>query len=478
MKITIKGATKVYKGNKKKNIADVYALNNLDLVVESGELFGVLGPSGCGKSSLLYALSGLKPCDKGEILFDDENVTQLSPDKRDIGFVFQDYALYPNLTVYENIRFPLIGVKIRTIKVDEKINRRKLILKILTNKNTLNNYIEEIEALGMNHHEEIAELSHYYGVAFSVAEEIYEIYEKAFNNSTKYQHIISHYEHELNRELGRVLQYGYELGENGVLLKRGDVVPEHRKLTADEIDLRIREVAKMVDIEHILERKPDELSGGEQQRVAIARAIIFKPKVLLFDEPLSNLDANLRLHTREQIKKIQRETGITTIFVTHDQDEAMAICDRIAVMKDGKIAAVGAPQDLYDNPPSLFVAKFIGVPPVLTFNGRIDKKTLSVGGQKLAILKKSRNEDVIIAIRPEAFYLANNKTSTTLEFEVASVSKYGKDMIAEISLPGEEKTQKIFFETKRGLSVGTHKLAINKEKIFVYSLFGERIPIE
>ena len=221
MKITINELTKIFP-NRKKGGADVVAVNKMSIDIPSGKLVGLLGPSGCGKSTTLFMLSGLEQPSGGKIYFDDLDVTDLAPEKRGIGLVFQNYALYPHMTVEQNIMFPLENMRI------EK----------------------------------------------SVCKE------------------------------------------------------------------RALDAARLVQIEDLLARKPSELSGGQQQRVAIARALVKMPNVLLLDEPLSNLDARLRLQTREEIKRIQRETGITTVFVTHDQEEAMSICDIMVVMKLGVVQQI------------------------------------------------------------------------------------------------------------------------------------------
>ncbi|MGM9624223.1 MAG: ABC transporter ATP-binding protein, partial [Eubacteriales bacterium] len=162
-------------------------------------------------------------------------------------------------------------------------------------------------------------------------------------------------------------------------------------------------IAGLVQIETLLDRKPSELSGGQQQRVAIARALVKMPRVLLLDEPLSNLDARLRLQTREEIRRIQRETGITTVFVTHDQDEAMSISDMIVVMKAGVIQQIGAPQDVYNNPENLFVAKFLGTPPINVFNGRVAGGHVYIGDDAVLTAAGVPDMDVFIGIRPEGF---------------------------------------------------------------------------
>ena len=177
------------------------------------------------------------------------------------------------------------------------------------------------------------------------------------------------------------------------------------KLTKEQMFEKAEAVAKIVQIEEYLDRKPNELSGGQQQRVAIARALVKMPPVLLLDEPLSNLDARLRLQTREEIRRIQRETGITTIFVTHDQEEAMSISDIIVVMKDGILQQIGKPQDVYDDPINMFVAKFLGTPPINMFNGRVKNEKLYIGEDEVLDVKGVSDKDVYVGIRPEGFIL-------------------------------------------------------------------------
>lgn len=182
------------------------------------------------------------------------------------------------------------------------------------------------------------------------------------------------------------------------------------KMTKEAMADRAEMVAKLVQIDMLMDRKPSELSGGQQQRVAIARALVKMPKVLLLDEPLSNLDARLRLQTREEIRRIQKETGITTIFVTHDQEEAMSISDMIVVMKDGVIQQIGKPQEVYDNPCNLFVAKFLGTPAINVFNGRIENGWLMIGSDQVLKVPDATDQEVIVGIRPEGFELDDEGT--------------------------------------------------------------------
>ena len=316
MKIVLEHLTKVF--TNKKTGSEVRAVDDMNLTIESGTLVGLLGPSGCGKSTTLFMLSGLQSPTDGKIIFGESDVTQLEPQKRGIGLVFQNYALYPHMTVEENIKFPLVNMK-----VDKK-----------------------------------------------------------------------------------------------------------------EIPERVMRAAKIVQIDNLLDRKPSELSGGQQQRVAIARALVKEPDVLLLDEPLSNLDARLRLQTREEIKRIQQETGITTVFVTHDQEEAMSISDVIVVMKLGVVQQVGKPQDIYDNPCNLFVAKFLGTPPINVFEGEIRDGFVYIDDQKV-METKLENQLIYVGVRPEGFIVDNRKGVFTAKLE--NVEVMGRERSIICSHPSCEK---------------------------------------
>lgn len=291
MKIVLQDLTKKFPARGKKLRTEVTAVDNFSFEIPDGKLVGLLGPSGCGKSTTLNLICGLEKPTLGKILFGDEDVTELPPEHRGVGMVFQNYALYPHLTVRQNILFPLENLK----------------------------------------------------------------------------------------------------GKD--------------KLSKQEMLKRASHAAKLVQIDELMDRKPNELSGGQQQRVAIARALVKMPRVLLLDEPLSNLDARLRLQTREEIKKIQQETKITTVFVTHDQDEAMSISDMIVVMNKGVIQQIGRPQEVYDDPVNLFVAKFLGTPPINVFRGSIKNGRLYLGSDAVLDTPNVRDQEVFVGIRPEGFIL-------------------------------------------------------------------------
>ena len=311
MKVTLQNLTKIFPSRDKKSGKEVVAVNDFTFEIPDGKLIGLLGPSGCGKSTTLYMISGLQKPSSGKIFFGEDDVTELSTENRGIGLVFQNYALYPHMTVLQNILFPLQNLK----------------------------------------------------------------------------------------------------GKD--------------KMTKEAMMERAEWAAKLVQIDELLDRKPSEMSGGQQQRVAIARALVKMPRVLLLDEPLSNLDARLRLQTREEIRRIQRETGITTIFVTHDQEEAMSISDQIVVMKLGVVQQIGAPQDVYDNPTNLFVAKFLGTPPINVFEGTVKGGKLFIGEDAVMDMASVADQDVYVGIRPEGFEPAEDGV---LNCELSAVEVMGRDV--------------------------------------------------
>lgn len=354
MKVVLQNLTKKFPNRNRKVREDVIAVNNFDFEIPDGKLIGLLGPSGCGKSTTLNLLSGLLKPTSGKIFFGDEDVTNVPPEKRGVGLVFQNYALYPHLTVLQNIMFPLENLK------------------------------------------------------------------------------------------------GKE------------------KMVKADMQKKAMEVAKLVQIDELMERKPSELSGGQQQRVAIARALVKVPRVLLLDEPLSNLDARLRLQTREEIKRIQRETGVTTVFVTHDQDEAMSISDMIVVMKEGLVQQIGKPQEVYDNPVNLFVAKFLGTPPINVFKGVVEKEKLYIGEDEILDVKGIENKEVYVGIRPEGFILQERGP---LSCKLNGVEVMGRDISVVSTNESCENVSIrsiISAENKVDLSSSTVRFGVKANKVFIF----------
>lgn len=490
MEIRINHLTKTFPGNPKKNIPDTTAVNDFNIVVPDGTLLGLLGPSGCGKSTTLYMISGLKQPTEGEIWFGDEDVTHLAPEKRGIGLVFQNYALYPHMTVYDNVKFPLTNLNVKRTKKAQKT------IDALTIMDLLDHNLEEIVEMEKSsvYNNKISKSAFARKMVFrfhivtSLANTIFS-YGLSRVEGEEREAKLAEAKAKLNAviasEKEAVEKKGYSISDKYEILDaNGATIEENRKLTKDEIDALVQETARLVQIDQYLERKPSELSGGQQQRVAIARALVKKPRVLLLDEPLSNLDARLRLQTREEIRRIQRETGITTVFVTHDQEEAMSISDKIVVMKLGIKMQEDAPQEVYRNPNSLFVAKFLGNPPINVFKGSIKKGTLYIGEEKICKNKAFKEDkDVYVGIRPEGFLCDEHtkEEDKVLSLDVQAIQTMGRDMslVCDSACKDGDSLIKIIIDSEIKVGVGVNKFAIRPTKMFVFDgKSEERIYLE
>ena len=322
--VTFENATRIYPGN------DRPSVDALNLEIADGEFLVLVGPSGCGKSTSLRMLAGLEDVNAGRILIGDRDVTDVQPKDRDIAMVFQNYALYPHMTVHDNM-----------------------------------------------------------GFALKIA-----------------------------------------------------------GTPKDEIDKRVREAAKILGLTEYLDRKPKALSGGQRQRVAMGRAIVRKPKVFLMDEPLSNLDAKLRVQTRTQIASIQRSLGVTTVYVTHDQTEALTMGDRIAVLKDGVLQQVGTPREMYDKPANEFVAGFIGSPAMNLGQFTVKGDVATVGAAKIQLSKATLDaitpEDggkVTIGFRPESLDVVSAQDEHSIPVRLSFVEELGSDAYIYGELVGAEGSE-------------------------------------
>lgn len=475
MKIKIEHLEKIYKAEPSKNIAETIAVNDFNLDIDDGELVALLGPSGCGKSTTLYMISGLIDPTGGKIFFGEDDVTSLASEKRSIGFVFQNYALYPHMNIFKNISFPLTNLKINAYLYSSKIVNLLKIKKIIEeNFKSVQELTKKAkENKKINHFNLVNLFKKEYKLSKRGSESLYSLiikYDfnkeeilKAINNKIlTLKNIQSIFRRKLDEE-------GFFLSLTNERIKR------IRKLYKDEIDVLVNDVARIVKIDEYLERKPSELSGGQQQRVAIARALVKKPKVLLLDEPLSNLDARLRIETREEIRRIQKETGITTIFVTHDQDEAMAIADKMVVMSMGEIQQVGNPQEIYKNPKNLFVAKFLGVPPINLFKGYIKNNHLYIGDDLISEKEiKIEDKEVVIGIRPEAYELVSCDSKIGLTLKMDKVYKAGRDLtLISISKFALNEIKQILDSDTKGIE-NLNKFKINEERLFVFDAKSEK----
>ena len=637
MEIKIKDLTKIFPGDQKKGIRDTIAVKDLDFVVPDGTLVGLLGPSGCGKSTTLYMISGLQIPTSGEVWFGDQEVTNLSPEKRGIGLVFQNYALYPHMTIYKNIEFPLTNLQVEIplvtfyiyklgyeyemknddvqkgieksfvslahkaglknkqftvqtilegnlLKINvslngvspatkqlfadnvDKIIQCKLVdeseeqcsdalydttfratVNYIDEGQTLdvtfrgrlekeftNNNIDEVikayqnacKGFGLPKEAAIAKTQHGFELMARIEKlphsKLEEWVENVKNNAaiafshTSYT-VTAVDNAALNKNIRNFLKerklsfsdYKLYYDKTNVkvyfrLLRAAKQVVDsiisemtekfllsdvetdiaqavaHRKLTKEERRDIVYETAKLVQVDEYLQRKPNQLSGGQQQRVAIARALVKHPKVLLLDEPLSNLDARLRLQTREEIRRIQQSTGITSVFVTHDQEEAMSISDQIVVMKLGEMQQMGKPQDVYNSPANLFVAQFLGTPPINVFGGEVKGGKIYVGDDAVADAKGVEDKPGWVAIRPEGFILAKPNDKDVLHADCEAIQVMGRD----ISLVGRNKacikpTFKAIISADDDVKPGAVALKVKPHKIFIFdSETEERIYLD
>ena len=362
MKVVLQNLTKKFPNRSKKD-EEVIAVNDFSFEIPDGKLIGLLGPSGCGKSTTLNLICGLEKPSSGRIFFGEDDVTELPPENRGVGLVFQNYALYPHMTVRQNILFPL-----QNLKGKDRPSKEEML-------------------------------------------------EKA------------------------------------------------------------NEAARLVQIDQLMDRKPSELSGGQQQRVAIARALVKMPRVLLLDEPLSNLDARLRLQTREEIRRIQRNTGITTIFVTHDQEEAMSISDLIVVMKAGVIQQIDKPQKVYDDPGNLFVAKFLGTPPVNVYKGEIREGWLCLGEDKVLPAPGFGEQELWVGVRPEGYI---PREDGALRCSLKAVEVMGRDTSVVIGHPAAVSDPlRAIISSEYAIPAGAGEIRfdLKPNKVFLFDLdTEERLP--
>ena len=343
--IKLKNVTKAFE--------DFKAVDNVSFEIKDKEFFVLLGPSGSGKSTTLNMLAGFEPPTDGVIEFDGNNMNEVVPENRDVAMVFQSYALYPTMSAYDNIAFPL-----------------------------------------------------------------------------------------------RI-----------------------KKVPKDQVDDDVKRIADMLGIGHLLEKKPHALSGGERQRVALSRAIVRKPNVFLMDEPLSNLDAKLRVHMRSELIRLQKKLNITTIYVTHDQTEAMSMADRVAVMDQGEIVQLSSPADIYDKPANTFVAGFVGSPPMNFFDVSRSNGSLDVAGFKIKLpktildkLSKSAKSELVAGIRPGDLKVTDKKDGA-ISAKVLTVEVLGSETLISVDINGIEA--KVLAERRAKIS-GTINLVADPTLIHVF----------
>lgn len=345
----MRGISVILKGLAK-HFGKVVALKTLDLDVRAGELVAFLGPSGCGKTTTLLMIAGIYQPTAGEIYFGERRVEHLHPRDRDVGMVFQSYALYPHLTLFENIAFPL----------------------------------------------------------------------------------------------------------------------RLKKVAPSEITQKVRETSDLLGIGHVVDRRPAQVSGGQQQRAALARALVKEPQVLLLDEPLSNLDAQIRIQARGEIRRLQQEIGVTSVLVTHDQAEALAMADRVAVFSTGELQQCATPDELYRRPANVFVARFVGHPPMNLLEGRFDNGQFAMGDVRIAVPAGRLTGPGYLGIRPEDANLTGE-----IHTGVAVVETLGRENLVTVKLG--KLDFKVLVDQGVRPAIGTAaRLGFRQEHLHVFDGSGKR----
>ncbi|WP_352415347.1 ABC transporter ATP-binding protein [Oscillibacter ruminantium] len=350
-----------------------YAVDDLNLVIDDNAFVTLLGPSGCGKTTTLRMIAGLETPTSGRItiggrvVFDSEAGINIPPNKRKVGFLFQNYALWPNMTVYQNISFGLSNIKEDLPKIDLEARKAAALLRILQKPDdVVKTILECADKSGkLDMDRAYIKLIDRYEISLYTAKALmnYKLQE-SMEPVTVAQARRGELEAALKSAREKCAAAGCTLNERFEYEKDGKLVTSVRKLSQEEIDLAVRRVARIVKIGMFMDRYPSELSGGQQQRVAIARTLAPEPTVLFMDEPLSNLDAKLRLEMRSELQRLHIDTGSTFIYVTHDQMEAMTLATKICLIENGVLQQYDAPLDVYSKPNNLFVADFVGNPAI------------------------------------------------------------------------------------------------------------------
>ncbi len=350
-----------------------YGVDDLSLDIKDNAFVTLLGPSGCGKTTILRMIAGLETPTEGKIMigdqvvFDSDAGINVPPNKRKVGFLFQNYALWPNMTVYQNISFGLKNVKEEMAVLDVEAKRASDILRSLSGGRRIRDLILECrDKKGKpDAQKAYVKLIDTFGLSMMTAKELYDLkIQDAADPDSAAAEAKKAYEKKLEDRKAARRAGGEDLNADCQVIRGGIPLKTVRKLSAEEIDARVREVARIVKIGMFMDRYPAELSGGQQQRVAIARTLAPKPRVLFMDEPLSNLDAKLRLEMRYELQRLHLETGSTLVYVTHDQMEAMTLATSICLLNNGVLQQYDAPLTVYNQPANLFAADFVGNPSI------------------------------------------------------------------------------------------------------------------
>lgn len=352
-----------------KRWGNFYAVDHLTMTIEDNAFVTLLGPSGCGKTTTLRMIAGLETPTSGRItigdrvVFDSEQGINIPANKRRVGFLFQNYALWPNMTVYQNISFGLTNIKEEMPKVNFKAKTAQRKIEILADPKKLAALINDSTDKDgkLNRQRAVLKMIDTYEISIYTAKELLEL---GVHEGKDPAGEIARLQNLVDGERSAAEAKGFTLNENFEYEKGGAVVTKVRKLSKEEVDLAVRRVSRIVKIGMFMDRYPAELSGGQQQRVAIARTLAPEPTVLFMDEPLSNLDAKLRLEMRSELQRLHLDTGSTFVYVTHDQMEAMTLATKICLLDNGVLRQYDAPLTVYRNPSDTFVADFVGSPAI------------------------------------------------------------------------------------------------------------------
>ncbi|MBQ6335107.1 MAG: ABC transporter ATP-binding protein [Erysipelotrichaceae bacterium] len=449
-KITLEHVTKRYDR--------FYAVDDLNLEIADNAFVTLLGPSGCGKTTTLRMIAGLETPTNGKItigdrvVFDSAEGINIPANKRKVGFLFQNYALWPNMTVYENISFGLTNVKEALPVVNFEARTASQLLKALKRPKDVAKTVNECyDKKGkLDENKAMIKLIDAYEISQFTAKKLLGY---GLHKASDVEAEAAKYVKELEAVVEKAEGEGYSAKDNFVKMANGEPVTEVRKLTKEEIDLSVRRVARITNIGMFMDRYPAELSGGQQQRVAIARTLAPEPTVLFMDEPLSNLDAKLRLEMRSELQRLHLETGSTFVYVTHDQMEAMTLATRICLIDNGDLQQYDAPLDVYNKPNNLFVADFVGNPAINFINAKgkqvdgnfefevfDDRKLTFVPNEKLDIEQwrkdlQARKDEKARELNEKAAekgYVERNNKESSFKYNVpmiVDVEDYGDEVV-------------------------------------------------
>ncbi|WP_149554889.1 ABC transporter ATP-binding protein [Treponema pectinovorum] len=456
-----------------------FGVDNLSMVIEDNAFVTLLGPSGCGKTTTLRMIAGLETPTSGKIeigdtvVFDSEKGINIPANDRRVGFLFQNYALWPNMTVYKNIAFGLGNIKQELPVYDFEAKVSEQIVEILKSS------VEVVELINncrdkdgkIDEDKILLKLIDTFTISMFTAKKIFKmnLHEEEFP-SKKAEELCKEYEAKIEKITSSYLEKGLSLNDDFALIQNGAKIKKLRKLTQEEIDLAVRRVSRVVKIGMFMDRYPSELSGGQQQRVAIARTLAPEPKVLFMDEPLSNLDAKLRLEMRYELQRLHIETGSTFVYVTHDQMEAMTLATKICLMNNGVLQQYDAPLDVYNRPKNLFVADFVGNPSINFIEAKGqqegDEIKLKVFGEKDLVFKPSKSFNL------EKWYEEREKNSLLAQKELEEASKQkgyvekaNKDEVFKYHIAKVVDEESVYATKEEPLDKGDFILAVRPEFI-------------